>query len=45
MTLPKEEESRKISNMLYEEINALRSGKIEDKRNWLVPVELNSYNK
>jgi branched-chain amino acid aminotransferase len=45
MTLPNEEESRKISNMLYEEINALRSGKIEDKRNWLVPVELNSYNK
>ncbi|HEX8333349.1 MAG TPA: branched-chain amino acid aminotransferase [Segetibacter sp.] len=47
MVLPKEEESRKISTMLYNEINALRAGLIEDKRNWLVPVELdfqNNYN-
>ncbi len=29
-----------ISKMLYDEINGLRSGLIEDKRNWLVPVEL-----
>ena len=30
----------KISNMLYNEINGLRSGLIEDKRKWLVPVEI-----
>ena len=30
----------KISNMLYNEINGLRSGLIEDKRKWLVPVEV-----
>ena len=40
MILPKVEEA-KISNMLYEEITGLRSGLIEDKRNWLVPVSLN----
>ena len=27
-----------ISNMLYKEITGLRSGTIDDKRNWLVPV-------
>ncbi len=31
-------EKRIISNMLYNEINGLRAGRIEDKRNWLVPV-------
>ncbi len=30
----------KISKMLYDEITGLRSGLIEDKRNWLVPVEI-----
>ncbi len=35
MILPKEYD---ISNMLYDEINGLRSGRIADKRNWLVPV-------
>src|SRR6267378_806663 len=39
MVLPKVEK-HSISNMLYAEINGLRSGRIEDKRNWLVPVEL-----
>lgn len=39
MVLPKAGE-RKISNMLYQEINGLRAGLIEDKRNWLVPVEI-----
>jgi len=39
MVLPKAEE-RKISNMLFKEINGLRAGTIEDKRNWLVPVEV-----
>ena len=29
-----------VSKMLYDEINGLRSGVIEDKRNWLVPVEV-----
>ena len=38
MILPTEE-NNKISNMLYHEINGLRAGTIEDKRNWLVPVE------
>lgn len=38
MHLPKVDGT--ISTMLYEEINALRSGLIEDKNNWLVPVEL-----
>lgn len=33
---------RKISHMLYREINGLRAGLIEDKRNWLVPVEVYS---
>ena len=42
MILPKEE-NNKISNMLYHEINGLRAGTIEDKRNWLVPVEINAY--
>jgi branched-chain amino acid aminotransferase len=41
MVLPKVEDS-KISNMLYNEINGLRAGLIEDKRNWLVPVEIYS---
>ena len=40
MVLPKTEE-RIISNMLYDEINGLRSGRIEDNRKWLVPVEVN----
>lgn len=40
MILPTEEND-KISDMLYEEINGLRAGTIEDKRNWLVPVEMN----
>ena len=39
MVLPKVEE-REISNMLFKEINGLRAGTIEDKRNWLVPVEI-----
>lgn len=39
MHLPKVEEA-KISHMLYREINELRAGLIEDKRNWLVPVEI-----
>jgi len=30
-----------ISNMLYDEINGLRAGRIKDTRNWLVPVEVN----
>ena len=34
-------EGIKISQMLYDEINGLRSGLVEDKRNWLVPVEVN----
>ena len=42
MILPTEE-NNKISNMLYHEINGLRAGTIEDKRNWLVPVEINTY--
>jgi branched-chain amino acid aminotransferase len=35
MKLPEE---RVISAMLYNEINGLRSGRIEDKRNWLMAV-------
>ena len=35
MILPEE---HFISNMLGDEINGLRSGRIEDKRHWLVPV-------
>ena len=31
-------EKHVISNMLYDEINGLRAGRIADKRNWLVPV-------
>ena len=38
MVLP---DDHKISNMLRNEINGLRSGRIEDKRNWLVPVDVN----
>ena len=30
-----------ISKMLYHEINGLRAGTIEDKRNWLMPVQVN----
>ncbi len=41
MVLPTEEKD-KISNMLYNEINGLRAGTIEDKRNWLVPVKINA---
>ncbi len=37
MVLPKSED-RKISNMLYHEINGLRAGLIEDKHHWLVPA-------
>ena len=37
ITLPNAEAAL-ISNMLYKEINGLRAGIIEDKRNWLVPV-------
>jgi branched-chain amino acid aminotransferase len=37
MTLANAEEAE-ISNMLHKEINGLRAGTIEDKRNWLVPV-------
>jgi len=33
-------EQRVISNMLFDEINGLRSGRIEDKRGWLVPIEV-----
>jgi branched-chain amino acid aminotransferase len=39
MVLPKVEDCI-ISNMLYNEINGLRSGRIEDKRHWMVPVEV-----
>ncbi|NAS29568.1 branched-chain amino acid aminotransferase [Flavobacteriaceae bacterium R38] len=39
MVLPNIDESS-ISKMLHNEINGLRSGRIEDKRNWLVPVEV-----
>ena len=38
MILPEE---HVMSNMLRDEINGLRSGRIEDKRHWLVPVEVN----
>ena len=31
-----------ISKMLYNEINGLRSGRIKDERNWLVPVAINT---
>ena len=41
MVLPTTGEQQ-ISHMLYNEINGLRSGRIEDKRQWLVPVEVNS---
>ncbi len=37
MVLPEE---RAIGKMLYNEINGLRAGRIEDTRNWLVPVEI-----
>ncbi len=37
MILPNEKND-KISNMLFHEINGLRAGTIEDKRNWLMPV-------
>ena len=37
MTLPNAKDAL-ISNMLHKEINGLRAGIIEDKRNWLVPV-------
>jgi branched-chain amino acid aminotransferase len=35
MVLPK---ANAISDMLFDEINGLRSGRIEDSRGWLVPV-------
>jgi branched-chain amino acid aminotransferase len=41
ITLPPVSEY-KISSMLHNEINGLRSGKIQDQRKWLVPVELNN---
>ena len=31
-------EQRKVGEQAKQEINALRAGKIEDKRNWIVPV-------
>ena len=37
MKLPAE---RTIGTMLYNEINGLRSGRIEDKRNWLMPITI-----
>lgn len=36
MVLPERESS--ISTMLYDEITGLRAGTLQDKRNWLVPV-------
>jgi branched-chain amino acid aminotransferase len=39
MTLPPVTE-RKISPMLFDEINGLRSGRIPDTRNWLTSVEV-----
>ena len=39
MVLP-EVKDRKISTMLFDEINGLRSGRIADKRNWLLPIEI-----
>lgn len=39
MVLPNATDGR-ISDMLYDEINGLRAGTIEDNRNWLVPVEV-----
>ena len=41
MVLPEVKE-RQISNMLFDEINGLRSGRLADKRRWLIPVENNS---
>lgn len=38
MTLP-DTQGQGIAKMLYEEINGLRSGRITDDRNWLVPVK------
>ncbi|CAM1368021.1 branched-chain amino acid aminotransferase [Tenacibaculum xiamenense] len=42
ITLPKIED-RKISKLLYQEIEGLRSGEIEDTRNWMVPVTVNDH--
>ena len=39
MVLPNADDYE-ISKMLYDEINGQQSGLIEDKRNWLVPIEL-----
>jgi len=39
MLLPSVDQ-RKIGPMLHREINGLRAGLIEDKRGWLVPVEI-----
>jgi branched-chain amino acid aminotransferase len=39
MTLPKVED-RKVSPMLFDEINGLRSGRIPDTRGWLTSVEI-----
>ncbi len=44
MILP-DVERREISNMLFNEINGLRSGRIADKRNWIVPVEVHAKTK
>ena len=41
MVLPTAEK-QVISNMLYDEINGLRAGRIPDNRRWLVPVEVKS---
>jgi branched-chain amino acid aminotransferase len=43
MTLPTEDKTQ-ISHMLYNEISGLRSGRIEDKRHWLVSIDVNSQN-
>ncbi len=39
MVLPNEEKDR-VSDMLFGEINGLRSGRIADTRNWLVTVQI-----
>jgi branched-chain amino acid aminotransferase len=39
MTLPAVED-RKIGNMLKAEIAGLRTGRIEDTRGWIIPVEM-----
>jgi len=41
MVLP-DVKTHEISNMLHDEINGLRAGRIADKRNWLVSVDIKS---